>query len=250
MGTGSLGTGSLGIGSHQTSENRPLSSAVAFYPCPMRDILAIRRYYDRIGRAQDTQAFYEDPPTNRLREFAQFQTAANVVELGCGTGRFARTLLQAQLPVVAGYRGFELSGRMAGIAASRLRPWVGRASVTLWDGDPPLPLEDAQADRFIANYVLDLMGRDDARRWLEEAHRILAPAGLLCLVSITPGNGRASRLVSDTWTWVWSRRPSLVGGCRPIELLDLLDQDSWTMLHHEVLTSWWVSSEVVVAERL
>ncbi len=215
----------------------------------MRDIRAIRRYYDRIGRAQDTQRFYEDPPTNRLREFAEFETAAYVVELGCGTGRFARTLLRAQLPAAASYRGFELSGRMAGIAASRLRPWVGRASVTRLDGDPPLPLEDAQADRFIANYVLDLMDPSHARRWLEEAHRVLAPAGLLCLVSITPGTGRASRLVSDTWTRVWRRRPSFVGGCRPIELLDILQQDQWTTLHREVLTAWSVSSEVVVARR-
>ena len=214
----------------------------------MSDRRALRRYYDRIGRGQDSQRFYEDPPTDRLRECAEFEAANSVVELGCGTGRFARTLLRAQLPA-AGYRGFELSGRMAGIAGSRLRPWVGRASVTRIDGDPPLSLDDGEADRFVANYVLDLMGRDEARLWLEEAHRILAPAGLLCLVSITPGTGRASRLVSDTWTRVWGRRPSWVGGCRPIELLDLLDRNRWTVLHHEVLTAWSVSSEVVVAKR-
>ena len=223
--------------------------AAALYPRRMSDRQALGRYYDRIGRGQDTQRFYEDPPTDRLREWAEFETAASVVELGCGTGRFARTLLRAQLPGAAGYHGFELSGRMTGIATARLRPWVGRASVTRIDGDPPLSLDDGEADRFVANYVLDLMGRDEARRWLDEAHRILAPTGLLCLVSITPGTGRASRLVSDTWTRVWSRRPSLVGGCRPIELLGLLDQGQWTTLRREVLTAWSVSSEVVVAQR-
>ena len=216
----------------------------------MSDRQALRKYYDRIGRAQDTQRFYEDPPTDRLLEYAEFETATSVIELGCGTGRFARTLLKAKLPETASYHGFELSERMAGIAASRLQPWAGRASATRIDGDPPLPLEDGLADRFIANYVLDLMGTGDSRQWLEEAHRVLAPAGLLCLVSITPGTGRVSRLVSDTWMRVWRRRPSLVGGCRPIELLDLLDQNQWTTLHREVVTSWSVSSEVVVARRL
>ena len=215
----------------------------------MSERLALRRYYDRIGRGQDTQRFYEDPPTDRLRERAEFESAHSVVELGCGTGRFARTLLRTDLPAAASYRGFELSGRMAGIAAARLRPWLPRAHVTRIDGDPPLPLDDAEADRFIANYVLDLLPREDARWWLDEAHRILAPAGLLCLVSITAGTGQASRLVSDSWTRVWRLRPSLVGGCRPIELLDLLDQDQWTTLHHEVLTAWAISSEVVVARR-
>ncbi len=93
-----------------------------------------------------------------------------------------------QLPATASYRGFEPSGRLAGIAAS------GRGTRA-------------------------------------------------------PRAGRASHLVSDTWTWVWARRPSLIGSCQPIELLDLLDQELWTLLHREVLTAWSVSSEVVVARR-
>ncbi|MEO7586583.1 MAG: class I SAM-dependent methyltransferase [Arachnia sp.] len=216
----------------------------------MYDWGALRKYYDRMGRVQDTQGFYEDPATDRLLEYAEFESATAVIELGCGTGRFARKLLRSRLPEAVSYRGFELSERMAGIAASRLRSWAGRVSVTRSDGDPPLPLEDAQADRFIANYVLDLMGPDDTRRWLEEAHRVLARDGLLCLVSITPGTSRVSRFVSDTWMWVWRRRPSLVGGCRPIELLDLLKKDQWAPLHRDVLTAWSVSSEVLVARRL
>ena len=234
----------------QSIENNRENRVGAYYSRRMIDRRMLRRYYDCIGRAQDTQRFYEDPPTDRLLQFAAFETATSVIELGCGTGRYARTLLKARLPAAASYRGFELSGRMAGIAQSRLRPWTGRASVTRTDGDPPLPLEDAQADRFIANYVLDLMGPDDSRRWLAEAHRVLAPAGLLCLVSITPGTSRVSRFVSDAWTRVWRRRPSVVGGCRPIELLDILEQGQWTTLHREVVTAWSVSSEVVVARRL
>lgn len=135
---------------------------------------------------------------------------------------------------------------MAAIAASA---WAGRAAVTRIDGDPPLPLDNAWADRFIANFVLDLMPLGEARRWLDEAYRVLAPDGWLCLVSITPGDGRVPRLLSDTWTRVWRRRPSLVGGCRPIELLDVLDHDHWATHHHEVVIAWSVSSQVVVAQR-
>lgn len=224
--------------------------AVSHYRWRMSDRQELRRYYDRMGRAQNTQRFYEDPPTDRLLECAEFEMATSVIELGCGTGRFASTLLKTRLPEAASYRGFELSERMVSIAASRLQPWAGRVSVARTDGDPPLPLGDARADRFIANYVLDLMGPDDSSRWLEEAHRVLAPAGLLCLVSITPGTARMSRFVSDTWMRVWRRQPTLVGGCRPIELLELLDQNQWRTLHREVVTAWSVSSEVVVARRL
>lgn len=207
----------------------------------------VRRYYDRIGRGQDTQRFYEDPPVERVVDGGRFGEAQRVVELGCGTGRLARTLLRDHLPPTATYHGFELSERMAAISTARLRPWSDRAGVTTVEGDPPLPLTDASADRFVATYVLDLMSPADARRWLDEARRVLAPGALACLVSITPGTGRASRLVSDTWTRVWRRRPMLVGGCRPIELTELLDPGTWEIVDREVVTAWLVSSEVVIA---
>ena len=215
----------------------------------MPDLAAIRGYYDRIGRGQDTQRFYEDPATDRLLELGAFSMARSVVELGCGTGRYARTLLHDQLPPNATYRGFELSERMTAIAAARLRPWADRASAECIAGEPPLSVADGTADRFIASYVLDLMTPADAGRWLGEAHRLLEADGLLGLVSITHGTGRLPRLVSNTWTRIWRRRPMLVGGCRPIELLDLLDEQSWTVIQHAVVTAWAVSSEVVVARR-
>lgn len=215
----------------------------------MPDPAAIRGYYDRIGRGQDTQRFYEDPATDRLLELGAFSTAHSVVELGCGTGRYARTLLRDYLPPNATYHGFELSERMTAIASGRLRRWADRASAERIAGEPPLSVADATADRFIANYVLDLMTPADARRWLAEAHRVLEADGLLGLVSITPGGGRVSSLVSSTWTRIWRRRPMLVGGCRPIELLHLLDELSWTVVQREVVTVWAVSSEVVVARR-
>ncbi len=216
----------------------------------MTERRAIKAYYDRIGRGQDTQRFYEDRATGRLLEHGGFGTAHSIVELGCGTGRFAQKLLTDWLPSNAAYRGFELSERMTAIATARLQPWPARATATRIEGAPPLPVDDGSADRFLANYVLDLMTPADARRWLDEAHRTLEPEGLLCLVSITPGTRRLSRFVSDTWARIWRRRPMLVGGCRPIQLLELLAGGDWAVVDHEVITAWAVSSELVVARRI
>jgi ubiquinone/menaquinone biosynthesis C-methylase UbiE len=213
----------------------------------MSDIEAARRYYDRIGRGQDTQRFYEDPAIERLLDRGDFGRARSVVELGCGTGRFASGLLRDRLTPEATYSGFELSERMVTLTQARLAQWGDRATVTRIAGQPQLAIEDGEADRFVANYVLDLMSDAEARRWLTEAHRILDQAGLLCLVSITPGTGRVSRVVSHTWTRIWRRRPMLVGGCRPIELLRLLDSKAWSVIEREVVTAWAVSSEVVIA---
>ena len=49
-------------------------------------------YYNRFGKKQDSQGFYEDPALNDLIAHASFQDAQRVFEFGCGTGKFAARL--------------------------------------------------------------------------------------------------------------------------------------------------------------
>jgi ubiquinone/menaquinone biosynthesis C-methylase UbiE len=208
-----------------------------------------RRVYDRIGRAQDWQRFYEDAATPELVAHAGFDTAHAVVELGCGTGRFAAALLARHLPPEATYLGVDLSPRMVALASERLAPWRDRAAVSLVDGDAVMPVSDGAADRFVANYVFDLLGPDDTRAALAGARRVLAPDGLLCTAGITHGDAGVARFVSRAWTDVWTRLPSLVGGCRPIKVVDALDPEHWEVRHRRTVVAWGVTSEVVIAER-
>ena len=106
---------------------------------------------------------------------------------------------------------------------------------------------DASFDRFVATYVLDLLSPDDIQIVLEEAHRLLAPDGLLCLASLTTGATPPARLLTRAWQAIWAIRPALVGGCRPITLANQLDQTRWSLRHHATLTTLAISSEVVVA---
>lgn len=204
--------------------------------------------YDRIGRLQDWQAFYEDPATERLITNAGFDDAHRVFELGCGTGRFAALLLDRHLPPDGRYVGVDISPRMVQLASARLRPWSDRAEVHLGDSADHL-LPDGSADRFVANYVVDLLSEQDARDAIAETPRLLAPSGTLCLVSLTHRQGSFTGLVSGGWERVWRRWPSLVGGCRPIELCAYLPADEWRIEHRSIVSAWGLSSEVVVASR-
>jgi ubiquinone/menaquinone biosynthesis C-methylase UbiE len=94
---------------------------------------------------------------------------------------------------------------------------------------------------------LDLLSDTDIRQVFAEAHRILRPGGKLCLVSLTRGVSVTSRFVIALWSAAFRIKPSLVGGCRPIELVEYLDQDIWSIDHREVVTPYGVSSEVLVA---
>jgi len=205
--------------------------------------------YDRIGGAQDWQRFYEDAATSELVDHSNFGAAQAVAELGCGTGRFAAALLARDLPGDATYVGVDVSPRMVGLATDRLRPWSDRATVAQVEGGRGLPAADGSVDRFVANYVFDLLSPEGTDAALSEARRVLAPGGLLCAAGLTDGEGGVAAVVSRAWRAVWSRWPAVVGGCRPVRLADALDPVQWEVRHRRSVVAWGIASEAVIAAR-
>ncbi|WP_089945351.1 class I SAM-dependent methyltransferase [Candidatus Entotheonella palauensis] len=206
-------------------------------------------FYDRFGSKQDKQQWYEGPAVQDMVNHGEFEAAESVVELGCGTGAFAGELLQHHLPQTATYLGIDISSTMVELSRKRLEPFAGRAEIVLTDGARKIDLPDSSCDRFIANYVLDLLSPSDIRQVLDEAHRLLKPEGRLCVVNFTPGRTGVARIV----TWVLDRvhrlHPSLLGGCRPLLLQDYRDQELWQVEYHHVVTAYEIPSEVMVASK-
>jgi ubiquinone/menaquinone biosynthesis C-methylase UbiE len=206
-----------------------------------------RTFYDRFGKKQDAQAFYEDAALDELTAHAAFEQFEKVFELGCGTGRFASRLLTKHLSLSASYLGIDLSQTMIAIAEKRLLPYKERAKVSQSDGSMHFPLPDHSVDCVISTYVLDLLSEIDIRQAITEARRVLIPSGKLCLVSLTQGVTFASRIVCAAWSAVFRLHPSFVGGCRPILLDSFLNQQSWSMDYRNVVTQFGVPSEVLIA---
>lgn len=206
-----------------------------------------KAYYDGFGAKQDSQSFYEGPAVKMLVENGHFERANAVFEFGCGTGRFAQELLAGQLPSNANYRGVDISTTMVQLATERLKPFGLRATVTQISDETEIQLEDDAIDRFVSTYVFDLLPLASAQKVLAQARRALQADGLLCLVSITQGKNFVSRVVMDTWQWIFSQKPSLVGGCRPTQLTELLPATKWQVRFRTVVVAWGIASEVVIA---
>jgi ubiquinone/menaquinone biosynthesis C-methylase UbiE len=205
-------------------------------------------FYNRMGAKQDWQAFYEAKATQNLIAHASFETAQAVFEFGCGTGAFAERLLTAHLSPEAQYVAVDSSATMIRLAQARLARFGSRVQV--WQTDGTLRFEAASSsyDRFVSTYVADLLSASDIAEMLSEAHRLLRPEGLLCLVSLTPGPMWFSRLVTGLWTGIHRLTPSLVGGCRPLELQALLFASQWQLVSVNVVTAFGIPSEIVVAK--
>ncbi len=204
-------------------------------------------FYDRFGKEQHAQSFYEDAALADLIAHGTFEQAERVFEFGCGTGRFASHLLTNHLSTSASYLGIDLSQTMIDIAEQRITAYADRAKVIRTDGSVCFPLPDHSVDRVVSTYVLDLLSETDIRQAISEARRVLIPGGKLCLVSLTNGVTFASRIVCVLWSQAFRLHAPLVGGCRAIRLDPLFERQDWSIDYRNVVTQFGVPSEVLVA---
>ena len=207
-----------------------------------------RRFYDGIGSWLDSQSFYEDAAISDLLQHSRFGSAEAIFELGCGTGRFAEALLREHLSDTARYRAYDLSPRMVNLAGTRLESFGERARIILSSGGAPAAEPADSCDRFVSNYVLDLLSESEIAAVISAASKMLRPGGLLCVASLSSGCSRWSRGFMRFWSRLHRLSPKLVGGCRPIDLPSFLGSSAWTLLHHDTFSAFGISSEVVIAE--
>lgn len=210
--------------------------------------VATRAYYDRFGKKQDSQGFYEDPALDELVAHAGFQDSKRVFEFGCGTGKFAARLLENSLSSTASYLGCDISPVMVGLAKQRLEAYGERAQIVLSEGVVRFPVPDHSVDRVVATYVLDLLSVEDIERFFSESRRALMPGGRVCIASLTRGVSIPSHIVASLWTLVFRLNPALVGGCRPLRLADFMSRRKWQVVHQGVVTPFAVPSEVLILE--
>lgn len=210
-----------------------------------------RRYYEAHAGKQDRQGWYEDAALERLTALGQFEEASRILELGCGTGRFAELLLHSHLAEDAQYQGFDIAPAMLARAGSRLSPFARRVSLKPADVTLGLTAGAGSADRVIATYLFDMLSPAASRNLIAECHRVLQPGGLLCLASLAPQTERGERtILTQLWTLVQRYWPWIVGGCRPVELHRLFAGEPWEIIARETVSPRGLTSEILVARRL
>lgn len=147
--------------------------------------LDVRKAFDRAARDYDAAAVLQWEVGERLLERLDLTTVAprRVLDVGCGTGRPTRRLLQrypgAQL------LGVDLAPNMLKVAGSRpwYMPWRKRADFVCADA-AALPFARTSFDILYASLVLQWC--DDLDATLLEWRRLLRPHGLLLFSTLGP----------------------------------------------------------------
>jgi len=181
----------------------------------------------------------ESKARQRCLEMADIKNGESVLEVAVGTGILFEKILE--LNPTGRNEGIDLSEQML----SRARERVHRSGVSdyvLKVGDAyRLQYHDNSFDLVLNNYMFDLIPEKDFGVILSEFKRVLRKGGRVVLVNMTKG----SHWFDAAWERFYKISPSLLGGCRGIELIPYIEKVGFEKIRREYLVQMLLPSEVI-----
>ena len=202
----------------------------------------VAKIYERIAPMYDGWAWLTERKARKLAvERAAVRDGESVLEVAVGTGLMFRELLVRN---PSGKTvGVDLTEGMLARAKDKAQAFPAEH----WElsvGDArTLPYADATFDLIVNNYMFDLLPESEFASVLGEFRRVLKPGGRLVLVNMAT----ASPL--NLWEIVYRVRPSLLGGCRGVQLEPFVHAAGFQKVQRETLSQLGFHSELVTARR-
>jgi demethylmenaquinone methyltransferase/2-methoxy-6-polyprenyl-1,4-benzoquinol methylase len=207
-----------------------------------------QRLYNFLSPFYDYLTRYERLSKERGLEVANIKPGQIVFEGGFGTGH---TLMEIAMRVgkVGRIYGLDISLGMIKKTKKRIKKRGLARRVDLQLGDArKLPYKNAVFDVVYNSYMLDLIDTHEIPQVLLEFRRVLKPRGRLILVNMSKGMSRYTNM--KLYEWIYSKCPSLLGGCRPVLSKPFLEELGCHNVQREcILAGHLVPSEIVWGEK-
>jgi demethylmenaquinone methyltransferase/2-methoxy-6-polyprenyl-1,4-benzoquinol methylase len=201
---------------------------------------AVQKFYDRIGTRYDWFDFYEGRAKGQALKALQLEAGINVLSVGVGTGKELARIKEQVSPGGTAV-GLDLSTGMARLARERVGATICQADVR------QMPFAASSYHRLYAGYVLDLLPFTDLEQLLNDFWRVLLPDSKLVILALTEGVDLPSKALISIWKGVFNLSPAICGGCRPLELFELVDKAGFTKIKRQVIVQAGVPSELIHA---
>tara|TARA_Y100000031_G_C8082461_1_gene320334 strand:- start:34 stop:738 length:705 start_codon:yes stop_codon:yes gene_type:complete len=108
-----------------------------------------------------------------------------------------------------------------------------------------LNIEDSSVDILMNNYMFDLIPFDQMDRIIVQFRRVLKPDGKLVLVNMT----KPERFGAGLYEIVYHLSPTFMGGCRGVQMTDLLTRHGFKIETREYVQQMLFPSEVILATK-
>ncbi len=199
-------------------------------------------FYDRLGARYDWFTAYEGHAKTRALELLDLQPGLRLLNVGVGTGKEHKVIEQRIAPTGIAV-GLDLSQEMLKVTQRRTLSPLCQADAR-W-----LPFYSQSFDRLISTFTLDVIPTVELPGLLHDLWRVLKPGGRLVLVSLTEGVTLPSRAIVGLWKLAYKISPVTCGGCRPLQLAQLVDQAGFTNIQSQVIVQLGIPSEILTACR-
>ncbi|MCJ7660825.1 MAG: methyltransferase domain-containing protein [Anaerolineales bacterium] len=202
----------------------------------------IQRYYDQMGARYDWFEMYEGRAKARALTVLELTSGQVVLNVGVGTGK-EHAHIQKNIQPSGLAIGLDVSEVMVSLAQ-------GRSQAAMCQADARnLPFVDQRFDRLYSAYVLDLLPLADLPALLAGFHRVIKPGGLMVVLALTEGVNVPSRALVAVWKAAYAVSPVACGGCRPLQLSNLVQAAGFEQVRREVVVQMAVPSEIIVAKK-
>ena len=108
-----------------------------------------------------------------------------------------------------------------------------------------IKMDDLSVDILFNNYMFDLIPFDQMDTVINEFSRVLKPGGKLVLVNMT----KAEQFGAGLYERIYQISPTLMGGCRGVQLSKLLTEHGFIIENREYIQQMLFPSEVILATR-
>jgi hypothetical protein len=80
-------------------------------------------------------------------------------------------------------------------------------------------------------------------------HKVLKPSGRMAILALTEGVDWPSKAIISAWKGIFAINPAMCGGCRPLQLFDLVQEAGFENIEREVIVQFGVPSELIIATK-
>jgi demethylmenaquinone methyltransferase/2-methoxy-6-polyprenyl-1,4-benzoquinol methylase len=208
----------------------------------------IQRIYDFLSPFYEYLTSYESASKEKALEVAEIKNGYVVLEAAFGTGQ---TLIESAKRVgTEGITcGIDLSHKMLERTRKRVKKLEIETRVDLILGDVRrLPYRAGVFDVIYNSYMLDLIDTPEISQVLAEFKRVLKPGGRLVVVSLSKGENWYTDM--KLYEWIYSKCPTLLGGCRPILSRPFIEELGFKNVKREfMLVGRVMPSEIVWGDK-
>ena len=204
---------------------------------------------DEIGKLYDAKAWFydiwsyltESKARERALELAEIQDGQSILEVAVGTGLMFNEIVKRNFH--GQNVGIDISEGMLSQAKVKLSK-QNSENYSLSIGSAfDLKVGDASVDMLVNNYMFDLIPFNQMDKIISEFKRVLKRDGKLILINMTKSESFGGGLYEN----VYRLSPRILGGCRGVQMTDLLTQHGFKIEVREYIQQMLFPSGFIIA---